>query len=302
MSNTKKSITIIGPGAWGSALAKHLQEQQIMLIGNKNKPNLDLSFDYIYSNSLDDALTSDYIIIATPSKSVPKIIQHLIQAQYKKPILCASKGLAHIDHTSYLFHELPGLDNLNQPLGYLSGPTFAHELTQGVLTCAVVTGSHYNEWHSLLHRNHFHIYPCDDTIGVALCSLYKNIAAMLAGCCQPPILGENSRAILLSKAIAALTQTIQACSGNPKTAWGPAGLGDIILSGTSMASRNYQFGYNLAQNIQHPSITTESLANLTSLHQYLQKHNHNCDFVNLAHQIITTPSMCKEYIQIWLTH
>ena len=302
MNNYTPSIAIIGPGAWGSALAQHLSAQEIILVGNKAENNTSLPPNQRYTNHLDDSLTSAGIIIATPSKSVPGIIQYLAKQQYKNPVLCASKGLASINQTSYLFHELAAQSNLANPLGYLSGPTFAHELTHRIFTCAVITGADQSWWHALLHKDYLRITNSDDPVGVALSSLYKNVAAMLAGCCQPPILGENIRALLLGKALEALTMTIKACQGNPQTALGPAGAGDIILSGTSMASRNYQFGYNLAHNIQHPTITTESLANLEKLHQYLEKRHHNCDLIHLARQVMTTPSLCKEHIQTWLAN
>ncbi len=297
------NLAMIGPGVWGQALARHILQYNtcsLSMISRSANNNRHKQAQINYSNDINQCLNSDAIIISTPSTAVSSILTHILEHNYQKPILCASKGLANYQEQYYLFHEIPELLAKPNHISYLSGPTFAHELARDIFTSAVISGQHKEFWQKILQNNHLHINLVDDNTGVALCGLYKNIAAMLAGCCQPPQLGENTRAALLSKAVFALEHAIKACHGKTATAWSVAGMGDIILSGNSNASRNFQYGYNLAMQNQHPSITTESINNINKIAQYLQKHNYQCSLIKLANNVISTPSLAKQFIQAWL--
>ena len=125
---------------------------------------------------------------------MPSILEELAKKKVVSPILCASKGLAMHDDTAYLFHELPFVNKKH--FSYLSGPTFANELTKQQYTQAIVSGERATFWKTILTSPSLHIIESSDIIGTALSGIYKNITACIAGCCQPPHFGENTRALV----------------------------------------------------------------------------------------------------------
>ena len=294
-------ICLIGHGAWGQAIAKHITTKTQLSILNKEE-----KIETINHNQADNtwekiAPTITGIIICTPSQAVGDVLKSLKKKQINIPILCASKGLYFSDK-AYLFHELyQKLFPKQRQFCYLSGPNFANEVLTNIPTAAIVAGDKADFWQPILHHAPLHISLHQDLIGTALCGIYKNIAALIAGFCEHPSLGENTRAALLTKAIEALRKTITHCQGDEQTALNIAGIGDIILSGTSTQSRNYTYGKQLALGLAlKKEHTTESIINVEKIQIYLQQQNRICPLIETAIQCLKHPQNAHHILVAWL--
>jgi glycerol-3-phosphate dehydrogenase (NAD(P)+) len=133
-------------------------------------------------------------------------------------------------------------------LGVLSGPNFAAEVAAGlpaaaVLACADRTLATASG--RLLATDGFRLYASDDPVGVQVGGAAKNVIAIAAGAAVGAGLGENARAALITRGVAELGRLIVGLGGRPSTASGLSGLGDLVLTCTGAASRNYRVGLAL---------------------------------------------------------
>jgi glycerol-3-phosphate dehydrogenase (NAD(P)+) len=135
-------------------------------------------------------------------------------------------------------------------IGCLSGPNLATELVQGQ-PAATVVASHFSEVITegirLLRSDRFQVYGSADLIGVELCGVLKNIIAIASGALSGLGLGENARALLISRGMVEMIYLGRALGGNVQAFIGLAGVGDLVATCTSKLSRNFTVGYRLAQ-------------------------------------------------------
>ena len=150
-------------------------------------------------------------------------------------------------------------------IGCLAGPNLARELGEHQ-PAATVVASHFEEvidvGQRLLRSDRFQVYGNTDLIGVELCGALKNIIAIASGALSGLGLGENARALLISRGLAEMIHLGKALGGDPETFIGLAGVGDLVATCASQSSRNYTVGYRLAQGETLEQITqdTEELA------------------------------------------
>lgn len=135
-------------------------------------------------------------------------------------------------------------------IGCLAGPNLAHELGEGQ-PAATVVASRFDEviqtGQRLLRNNLFQVYGSDDLIGIELCGILKNIIAIASGTLSGLSLGENARALLISRGLLEMITIGKALGGNTEAFMGVAGVGDLVATCSSTHSRNYTVGYRLAQ-------------------------------------------------------
>jgi glycerol-3-phosphate dehydrogenase (NAD(P)+) len=139
----------------------------------------------------------------------------------------------------------PGL-----PVAVLSGPTFAPEVAAGRPTAVVIAAKDLGLAERLavaLAAASFRPYASDDPLGVALGGAAKNVLAIGCGIVLGRALGENARAALLTRGLAELARLVDAAGGRRETAMGLSGAGDLILTATSLQSRNTTLGIGLGQ-------------------------------------------------------
>jgi glycerol-3-phosphate dehydrogenase (NAD(P)+) len=143
------------------------------------------------------------------------------------------------------------------PLAVLTGPTFAHEVAEGLPTAAVVAGNNsgFRELVlATLGTSGFRLYGNDDPLGAQLGGAAKNVIAIAAGAVIGAGLGENARAALVTRGLSELRRLAVALGGRAETVMGLSGLGDLLLTCTGLSSRNFSLGYALGQG--------ESLSNI----------------------------------------
>lgn len=261
----KLNITVLGAGAWGSALAAHFssrhpvtlwtrsenhahdmhaqQQNTLYLPGIRFAPTLQITHDF------DAALQhANLIIAAVPSSAMRNLLSRLAATSCQTPLIWVSKGFEH--GSGKLLHQVVGETLPNIPSGVLSGPSFAIEVAKGLPTALTLASQHaqiVGEIAQALHGGSLRIYTSSDVLGVELGGAIKNVIAIAAGISDGLGFGHNARAALITRSVAELTRLGLALGGNLETFMGLTGVGDLILTSTGDLSRNRQVGLRLAK-------------------------------------------------------
>ena len=286
------NITVIGAGAWGSALAVHFarhgncvslwtrsREQTAAMQAERENKRYFPGFPF------PDALTvhadpaaalngSDLVLIVTPVAGLRGAAEQIKAAGFGGlPVLAACKGFEL--STGLLPHQvLREVLPENDKTGLLSGPSFAQELAQQ-LPCAVVLAAENEAWISSLARELnttvLRLYANTDTVGVAVGGAVKNVMAIATGLSDGLEYGLNARAALITRGLAEITRLAVAMGAQQKTMMGLAGMGDLILTCTGALSRNRKVGLGLAEG--------------KSLHQVLKEIGHVAEGVPTIEEV-----------------
>ncbi len=265
-------ITILGAGAFGVALAKlashHAKEVALWarsasactLINNTHKHPTKLS-DVVLAphvkatNSLAKALDkSSVVIIAVPMDALSEVLS--AAALYISPqavLISTAKGIkaSSLKLSCDIINDILSADIAHRAC-YLSGPSFASELAQGLPTALTIASK--NSLYALdiqkkFSYNHVRLYYSDDVIGICVGGALKNVIAIAAGACFGLNLGRNALASLITRGLAEITRLAIHMGAKSKTLRGLSGMGDLVLSCTDTMSRNYQLGVLLAQGM-----------------------------------------------------
>jgi glycerol-3-phosphate dehydrogenase (NAD(P)+) len=233
-------ITIIGAGAWGSALANLTQI-------NGYAPTIwSRNCDRTLAETVADRVA---IISAVSMSGVRAVIEQLtglIEAD--QIIVTATKGLdAKTNLTPAQLWRIAFPDN---PIVVLSGPNLSLEIQQGLPAATVVASQDSaaaTKIQEIFSSPKFRVYTNDDPVGVEIAGTVKNVIAIAAGTCDGLKLGNNAKSALLTRGLAEIIRIGQYWGGKPETFYGLSGLGDLLTTCNSPLSRNYQVGYGLAQ-------------------------------------------------------
>ena len=237
----KNSIAVIGAGKWGSALHFALSQKQEVYITSRTPKDIKNFVD------LKTALECEYLVIAIPVQEIRSWLQENFVFKGQK-ILVASKGIeaASGEFLNEIYAEFVPKKNI----GFISGPSFAAEVIQG-LPCALVINSKskklYNSFQPFF-PNFIKTYYSSDVIGAEVAGAYKNVLAIASGICEGLNLGKNAQASLIARGLVEM-QRFGLVFGAKKTSFlGLSGAGDLFLTANSTMSRNYRVGLGLSQN------------------------------------------------------
>jgi glycerol-3-phosphate dehydrogenase (NAD(P)+) len=267
-------ITVIGAGAWGTALAISLARRgghQITLWSHSSElarqleetrrneqflPGYSVPLDVNVSTELARSVSgAEIILCVTPSHHLRNVfiqIAPLLSAE--QTVVSATKGLE--EKTLMRMSQI--IASMTQvPFSVLSGPSFAAEVAAGSPTAVVVASSLpgvalkvQREFGSSSLR----LYTHDDVAGVEFGGALKNVIALAAGVVNGLELGHNSAAALMTRGIAEITRLAVACGGRRQTLAGLSGLGDLVLTCTGSLSRNRTVGTELGRGRALPEI------------------------------------------------
>jgi len=293
------NITVIGAGAWGTALAISFAEHHKVTLWARDAAQIDemraarLNQRYLPNAPLPDNLTlsadfsaalngAELLVIAVPTSAFRSTLQRIAASG-----LCSSgcgavwlcKGFE--AGTSLMPHQvaeqmLPS----GFPCGVLSGPSFAQEVAQGLPTALVLaSGDEAFAQHiaQQLHHARLRVYASNDVTGVEVGGAVKNVMAIAAGVCDGMKLGYNARAALITRGLAEITRLGLKLGGRQETLGGLSGAGDLILSCTGDMSRNRQVGMLLAQKLSLDEIlhqlghVAEGVYAVREVHQLAQQ-------------------------------
>jgi glycerol-3-phosphate dehydrogenase (NAD(P)+) len=298
------NITIIGAGAWGTALAislapnhsvtlwardpAQIKEMRSTHLNQRYLPDIPLPDELLFSADFDAALAgAGLVIVALPTSALRSTLQRLAQSPHLvsgKPdqdfgVVLACKGFE--AETSKLPHQVVAeVLPAECRFGILSGPSFAQEVARGLptaLTLASADEGYAQRSARALHHARLRIYASNDVIGVEVGGAVKNVLAIASGICDGMGLGQNARAALLSRGLAEITRLGVKLGGRVETLGGLSGLGDLILTCTGDLSRNRRVGLLLAQQQQLPDIlhqlghVAEGVYTAREVHQLAQR-------------------------------
>jgi glycerol-3-phosphate dehydrogenase (NAD(P)+) len=271
-------ITVLGSGAWGTAIAlslyrrgghqvtlwAHSPELAQQIAGARENSQflsgIPLPADLAITGDFDAITAADILVSVIPSEflrpTLLRIRTHLRTGQF---VVSATKGLE--DRTLCRMTQVLSATlepaGLLLSIGALSGPSFALEVAQGQPTAVTVAFS--DPQISALIQQEFssetlRLYTSSDVIGVELGGALKNVIAIAAGISVGVGLGHNSTAALITRGIAEITRLAVACGARRETLAGLSGIGDLVLTCTGSLSRNRSVGQALGQGRQLPEI------------------------------------------------
>jgi len=273
------NITILGAGAWGTALAIALAPRcNVMLWGRNAVAMRDVATQrenaaalpgYVFpealsvTSSFEEALShlnedGSLLVIATPVSGLRSIAQQL-QGHPIPNLIWLCKGLE--AGTERMPHQVLA-ETIGDRIatGALSGPSFAQEVASN-LPCALTIASESSSLRkhavSAFNGGNMRIYTTDDVTGVEVGGAVKNILAIAAGIADGLGFGLNARAALITRGLAEITRLGVNLGGRPETFMGLTGMGDLILTCTGDLSRNRQVGLALAQGKSLDTIVAE---------------------------------------------
>jgi len=256
-------IGVIGGGAWGTALAQvaaaggepvmlwarehdvvtsinHAHENRTFLPGVPLSPSIEAT------ESLGALAACDAMLVVTPAQHLRAVLAD-VAVDNKILVLCA-KGIE--AGTAALMSQIAGSVHPRAPVAVLSGPTFAGEVARGLptaVTLACADGSVGRALGERFARPAFRPYASDDVIGTEIGGAVKNVLAIACGVVAGRGLGENARAALIARGFAEMVRYGVARGGRAETLAGLSGLGDLVLTCSSVASRNFALGHGLGE-------------------------------------------------------
>jgi len=265
-------ITIIGAGAWGTALAiaagrqasshrvnlhvRDAAQAQLMQQQRRNErylPGIDLPAALNISSGplapwCQSVKPEDLLVIATPMAGLRSVLQVLQSVPASVAWLC--KGFE--AGTGLMPHEVQIQVAPQLQAGALNGPSFAQEVAHAQPTALVAASPHASVRNALVEAFHgpaLRVYANEDIVGVEVGGAVKNVLAIATGLCDGLNLGLNARAALITRGLAEMTRLGVALGAKPETFMGLSGLGDLVLTATGDLSRNRKVGLLLAQGL-----------------------------------------------------
>ena len=272
-------IGVIGGGSWGTALAAYLArlDHQVALwafepevveeinTSHTNRvflPDVALPESLVANGNHAEVLAgADVVLSVVPTQHVRSVIESMRDSIPRDAVLVsASKGIENKTLrrvTEIIREELPDIPP--ERLLVLGGPCFAKEVirrqpTAGVLACEC-NSSALAEIQEVFSSELFRFYTSDDVVGVEICAAIKNVIALASGAISGLALGDNTRAALITRGLAEIARLVKAMGGRSRTVSGLAGVGDMVLTCTSMTSRNFSVGYRLGEGESLDEIT-----------------------------------------------
>jgi glycerol-3-phosphate dehydrogenase (NAD(P)+) len=256
-------ITVLGAGAWGTALAKILQKNgnQVSLWdqtasalaeiqrgrNERYLPGVALPVDWKTEADFKRAIGgAECVVLAVPSQAFREVAAKL--KGHPAVFVSVTKGIEFEtgDTMSRILRELASADRVVA----LSGPSFAREVALGIPTtivCACESDGTAKTVQGLFHRPEFRIYRSTDVIGVEYGGALKNVIAIAAGVGDGLGYGDNTKAGLVTRALSEMRRLGVACGAQAETFAGLSGLGDLMLTCFSKQSRNRDLGERLGR-------------------------------------------------------
>lgn len=258
-------ISVIGAGGWGTALAILAQRagRDTVLWVRRPEQAAELARDrenaaYLPGVPLDPALrietdlakvvVADAVLYAQPAQHFRAFCRKAAPLWQGATLVIAAKGIE--CETGALLNEIAAEEFASAPTIILSGPSFAAEAARGLPTAVALAGERADLVDALmaaLAHGAFRPYGSDDPTGVEVAGAVKNVLSIACGIVVGRGLGENARAALITRGLAEVTRLALAKGGRTETLMGLAGIGDLILTATSLKSRNTSLGFDLGQ-------------------------------------------------------
>ncbi|MEG0770993.1 MAG: NAD(P)H-dependent glycerol-3-phosphate dehydrogenase [Clostridia bacterium] len=314
-------VVILGSGGWGCAFAIMVanenhevtlwsafeKEIEVLSADNEHKkllPGVKLPKNLALTTDLSVVSKADIIVNAVPSFAVREVAIRL--RDYVKNgqiILNIAKGLEEgslLRISEVIASELPSVK-----IASMSGPSHAEEVARGIPTVNVVASKNSdvaNYIQSAFMSKVFRIYTTDDLVGLELGGSLKNVIALAAGVCDGMGYGDNTKAALMTRGIAEMVRLGVALGAKSETFTGLTGFGDLIVTCTSMHSRNRRAGILIGQGmspdeaIKEIGMTVEGYKTTLAAHELAVKAGVNMPILNEIYDVLVNNKSPNEAI------
>jgi len=261
-------IGVLGGGSFGTALANLMAENGLPVLQWMRDPEQVAAIEQTRENprylkgikvhagvtptaDLQRVLDScELLLVAIPSSALRKVLQPVAAQLAGKFLVSTTKG---IEADSFLLmSQIIESIAPEARIGVISGPNLAREIAEHALTATVVASEDEElcrRVQKALHGPRFRVYASRDRFGAELGGALKNVYAIMAGMAAALGMGENTKSMLITRALAEMTRFAVKLGANPMTFLGLSGVGDLIVTCSSPKSRNYQVGFALGQGL-----------------------------------------------------
>ncbi|MFD1738565.1 NAD(P)H-dependent glycerol-3-phosphate dehydrogenase [Bacillus salitolerans] len=308
-------IAVVGAGSWGTALAIVLADNQyyVRLWGHKGEQIKEINERHTNSKylpgvelpelikgytDLEDALIGiETIILAVPTKAIREVLGKIRQFQQSPiTIVHVSKGLEPDTFkrvSEVIKEEMP--KELLKDVVVLSGPSHAEEVSlrqPTTVTVACENLSSAEKIQDMFINQHLRVYTNPDVIGVEIGGSLKNIIALAAGITDGLGYGDNAKAALITRGLAEIARLGVALGANPLTFAGLTGIGDLIVTCTSVHSRNWRAGnllgkgQNLDEVLENMGMVVEGVRTTKAAYQLAKQMNVSMPITNALYDVL----------------
>lgn len=311
-------VTVLGCGGFGTALAvmcqtaghavtlwcPFRQELDTIRAEGENRrllPGVPVPPDITMSDDIGCALDSDLVLLAVPSFAVGQTAERLASLSGSSAgghrfdgTVIANVGKGFDPHSQRRLSEVIG-EQLPNPVVALSGPSHAEEVARGVPTTIVAASARRQDAEyvqDLLMNGSFRIYVNDDVIGVELGGALKNVIALAAGIADGLHLGDNAKAALMTRGITEIARLGVSLGAKNETFAGLSGIGDLIVTCTSMHSRNRRAGILIGEGksadeaIREVGMTVEGYMAAKSAYELAQRCRVEMPIIQQTYQVL----------------
>ena len=298
-------IAVLGGGSFGTAMAnlsskngcevtlwvrdkRSVKSMQKTHINKKYLPDHKLDERLQFTHDLQAAVKGkDLIFVAVPSAAFRETLQKIAPFISAQAIVSLTKGME--KDTFALMSDVIADELPNVAFGVMSGPNLAKEIMNNMPSATVIASQSAAlrlAVQKALHSAFFRVFASDDLIGVELGGALKNIYAIAMGMAAAYDIGENTKAMILTRALAEMSRFGVQAGANPLTFLGLSGVGDLYATCSSTLSRNYQIGNMLGRGM--------------SLDQAIKKLGQTAEGINTIQQV--NEKAMKEGIYMPITH
>ena len=273
MQRRVPKVAVVGAGSWGTTVASIVARNTPTVIWSRSPdvaeaitrthrneqylPQIDLTPELTGTADLEAAIyDADIVIMAVPSHGFRSVLTEL--APHLRPwipVVSLVKGLEQVSHlrmTQIVADVVPG-----HPAGVLAGPNIAKEVAAGYAAAAVIAMPDLElagQLQELFRTARYRIYSTTDVVGVEVAGALKNVFAIAVGMGDGLDAGDNTRAMVIARALREMTRLGEALGGDRETFPGLGGLGDLVVTCTSRYSRNRHVGELIGKGVSLPEI------------------------------------------------
>lgn len=306
-----KNITILGAGSWGTALgillnsnnhnvkiwSRNQSEVENILLNRENKdflPGVVIPKEIEFLTNLEDSIRdSEVIVMAVPSKAIREVSHNISPYITNQIIISVAKGLE--EGTLLRLSEVIKQEISQSRVGVLSGPTHAEEVSRNIPSAIVAASTEIDiakEIQDIFMTPEFRVYTNTDVVGVEISAAFKNIIALCAGISDGLGFGDNTKAALMTRGIAEMTRLGLKMGANPSTFLGLCSVGDLIVTCTSMHSRNRRAGiligkgYNIDKALKEVKMVVEGVNTSKAAYELSKKYDVEMPITNEAYEVL----------------
>lgn len=307
-------VSVIGGGAWGTTLAQLLNDNghEVLIydINEKNIRKINIEHEHpFFGNKLNEKIVatkniqevvdfSTHFLLSVPTKAMRFVLKTLNEVITRPSVFInVSKGIEPetLKRVSEIVSEEISSEKLTGFVA-LTGPSHAEEVIERKLTLLVAASEKIElakeVQDTFANNKYMRIYTSTDIIGCEVGGAVKNAIAVISGMCTGLGLGENARAALISRGIIEIIRVVEFMGGLKETAFGLTGIGDLIVTASSLNSRNFQAGLRIGRGDSLDKIfeesvqTIEGVRTIEAMHHLSMKSSIELPLINTAYEVL----------------